>query len=70
MIESGENISYTIVRKKGSSYHITSRDGTMIEYGEENSRVKGKDGKVRLVETNGIRLAGEKNALTEALFPR
>lgn len=68
MIQAGEKITFITTRKVGRSFHCSSRDGVMVEYGENYSKVKAKNGKIIFVHTDSVRLQGQKNALTEALF--
>jgi hypothetical protein len=76
MIQAGDKVSYitsretqrTIKGKLQISYKMSVREGVMIEYGENNSKVKAKNGKIVWAKTAMIRPVGQKNALTEALL--
>jgi hypothetical protein len=68
MIQAGEKITFITTRKVGRSFHCSARDGVMVEYGDNYSKVKAKNGKIIFARTDSIRQQGHKNALTEALL--
>lgn len=70
MIKPGEKITFVVSAMRSGSIHLTVKEGTMLEFGEEISRVKAKNGRITFCRTDSIRLAGEKNALTEAVHNR
>jgi hypothetical protein len=67
MIQPGEKITFVTITKRGRCYHCSAKDGTMVEFRKNTSKVKTKNGRIVYVDTADIRLAAQKNALTEAL---
>lgn len=65
----GNKINYTVTKKIGKGYSISSKDGIYFALLDEDfSKIKEKNGRIVIVKNSRIRHANKPNALTEALI--
>jgi dTDP-4-dehydrorhamnose reductase len=68
-VKQGDKISYTVCRKKGRGYTLSSRKGVFIKsFNGGTSLVKAKNGRTIIINTSSIRKADKRNALTESIL--
>lgn len=68
-IKAGDKVSFTRTQQRGSSINVSSRDGVLMELGEEFSSVRAAKARAEeTVRTDSLRPAGWQNALTEGLL--
>ena len=64
----GDKITFTIRRVTSRSIMFSVKEGVLVQWGEEYSKVK-SGGKIFSVRSEGIRPIGQRNALTAFLIP-
>ena len=67
-LKPGDPVSFTLVKRSGSSLRFSSREGTLVRIDGVTAQVKAKNGRRLWVNTADLRRVGQQNALTTAFL--
>tara|TARA_B100000700_G_scaffold42239_1_gene43240 strand:+ start:838 stop:1065 length:228 start_codon:yes stop_codon:yes gene_type:complete len=65
--QSGDEVSYVVIRQTGRGMSISAREGKVVEISGGLAIVKARNGKQVAVRTDSLRAVDQPNALTEAM---